>query len=110
MSCPPCCGVSNAGERKPSTGLVARRQQRDGSWPAFLGDRESSWTTALALSVLNVMSDVVPARERAFQWLLKEHGREANWLWQWKFRIADRNVRFNPAMYGWPWSVGRQAG
>jgi hypothetical protein len=52
------------------------------------------------------MSDIVPAQERALQWLLKQHGREANWFWQWKFRIADRNVRFNPAMYGWPWSAG----
>jgi hypothetical protein len=52
------------------------------------------------------MSDIVPAQERALRWLLKQHGREANWFWQWKFRIADRNVRFNPAMYGWPWSAG----
>jgi hypothetical protein len=52
------------------------------------------------------MSGIVSARERAFQWLLKERGREANWLWKWKFRIADRNVRFNPAVYGWPWSAG----
>ena len=106
-----CLALLAVGSLTPESGShrldwLLGRQQRDGSWPAFLGDRESSWTTALALSVLNVMSDVVPARERAFQWLLKEHGREANWLWQWKFRIADRNVRFNPAMYGWPWSVG----
>jgi hypothetical protein len=30
-------------------------------------------------------------------------GREGNWLWKWKFRTADRHVRFNPEKFGWPW-------
>jgi len=67
-----CLALLAVGSLTPESGnhrldWLLGRQQRDGSWPAFLGDRESSWTTALALSVLNVMSDVVPARERAFQ-------------------------------------------
>src|ERR1700678_3409901 len=37
-------------------------QHHDGSWPAFSGDEEGSWTTALALSVLNITSDAVSAR------------------------------------------------
>ena len=28
-------------------------QRRDGAWPAFVGDSEASWTTALALCALN---------------------------------------------------------
>ena len=28
-------------------------QRRDGAWPAFVGDSEASWTTALVLCVLN---------------------------------------------------------
>lgn len=31
---------------------------------------------------------------------------EAHWLWKWKFRLADRQVRFNPDKYGWPWVAG----
>jgi hypothetical protein len=81
-------------------------QRRDGSWPAFSGDTEASWTTALALCVLNAMNDGDSARKRAFQWLLEERGQEADFLWRWKFRIADRNVRFNPELYGWPWDAG----
>jgi hypothetical protein len=30
-------------------------------------------------------------------------GRESNWLWKWKFRTADRHVRFDPEKFGWPW-------
>ena len=78
-------------------------QRRDGSWPAFSGDQDGSWTTALAMIVLNITSDGVPARGRALHWLLQKHGREANWLWRWKFKTADRNVRFDPDKYGWPW-------
>jgi hypothetical protein len=30
-------------------------------------------------------------------------GRESDWLWKWKFRTADRHVRFDPDKFGWPW-------
>ena len=55
-------------------------QRRDGGWPAFLGDSEASWTTALVLSTLNGTNDFVSARERAFHWLIAERGLEAHWL------------------------------
>ena len=40
---------------------------------------------------------------RAFHWLLNFAGKESNWFWKWKFRTADRHVRFDPDKYGWPW-------
>jgi hypothetical protein len=83
-----------------------RLQQRDGGWPALAGDRESSWTTALALCALNQTNDFADSREKAFRWLLKERGREGHWLWRWKFKTTDRNVQFDPDKYGWPWSDG----
>src|ERR1700693_5992790 len=27
-------------------------------------------------------------------------------FWRWKFKTADRNVRFDPDKYGWPWGHG----
>jgi hypothetical protein len=36
-------------------------------------------------------------------WLLDCAGKESNWFWKWKFRTADRHVRFDPEKYGWPW-------
>jgi hypothetical protein len=81
-------------------------QRRDGGWPAFQGDQEASWTTALALCTLTAVNNVSEVRERALKWLLAERGKEGHWLWRWKFKTADRNVRFNPDKYGWPWCPG----
>jgi hypothetical protein len=83
-------------------------QRPDGGWPAFLGDSESGWTTALVLSTLNAMNDFTDAREKAFRWLIEVRGREGHWFWRWKFKTADRNVRFEPEKYGWPW-ISRSA-
>jgi hypothetical protein len=106
-----CLALLALSSPKPEAGSfpmdrLLRLQHHDGSWPAFSGDVEGSWTTALALNVLNITSDAASVREQALHWLLEGRGREANWLWRWKFRIADRGVRFNPDKYGWPWSPG----
>jgi len=42
----------------------------------------------------------------AINWLLDAKGREASWLWRWKFQIIDNSVKFNPAKYGWSWVPG----
>jgi len=86
--------------------LLSRVQLADGSWPAFVGDRASSWTTALAVCALNSVSDPSSARERGESWLLRTKGREGHWFWRWKFKTADRNVQFDPDKYGWPWISG----
>jgi hypothetical protein len=85
---------------------LLRAQLPDGSWPSFIGDEEPSWTTALVICVLNSANDASGARERGQSWLLKTKGREGDWLWRWKFKLADRAVRFNPDRYGWPWLPG----
>src|SRR5271154_723224 len=90
----------------PGIEQLLRLQRRDGGWPAFLGDSEGSWATALALCTLNQMTDFASAREKGFHWLIAERGREAHWFWRWKFKTADRNVRFDPDKYGWPWISG----
>ena len=86
--------------------FLLKSQLSDGGWPAFLGDSEGSWTTALALCTLNSTGDFTAARERAFRWLFAERGREGHWFWRWKFKTSDRNVRFDPDKYGWPWISG----
>jgi hypothetical protein len=88
------------------TAELLRLQREDGGWPAFAGDSEGSWTTALALCALNGSSGSMSARERALEWLLRERGKEGHWFWRWKFKTADRNVRFDPDKYGWPWISG----
>jgi hypothetical protein len=90
---------------KPAVAELLRLQRPDGSWPAFLGDTEDSWTTPLAVCALK-LNEIGAARERAFRWLIKERGREGHWFWRWKFKTVDRDVRFDPDKYGWPWSPG----
>jgi len=94
---------ANAGA---STQFLLKSQFADGCWPAFEGDSEGSWTTALSLCYLNGMTDFASAREKASHWLVEERGREAHWFWRWKFKTADRNVSFDPDKYGWPWISG----
>jgi squalene cyclase len=85
---------------------LSHLQRRDGAWPAFGGDLDASWTTALVLCALNATGEFASAREKAFHWLLSERGREGHWFWRWKFKTVDRNVRFDPEKYGWPWASG----
>jgi hypothetical protein len=99
-------GQGREGACSSGTAELLRLQRDDGGWPAFAGDSEGSWTTALALCALNESSGSISARERALEWLLRERGKEGHWLWRWKFKTTDRNVRFNPDKYGWPWSPG----
>jgi squalene cyclase len=86
--------------------FLLRCQLADGSWPAFRGDSEGSWTTALALTTAIVTNYNSTRCERALQWLLTKKGTEGHWLWRWKFKTTDRNVRFDPDKYGWPWTQG----
>jgi hypothetical protein len=86
--------------------FLLKAQLSDGGWPAFLGDSDGSWTTALALCTLNATGEFAAARDKAFRWVYAERGREGHWLWRWKFKTADRNVRFDPDKYGWPWISG----
>ena len=86
--------------------LLLKWQLPNGSWPAFQGDSEGSWTTALALSTLIAFNEPSDSGARALSWLLEERGKEGHWFWRWKFKTGDRNVRFDPDKYGWPWSPG----
>jgi squalene cyclase len=82
-------------------------QNKDGSWPAFFGDEpEGCWTTALAVLCLMVTRHAPGRVKRGIQWLLNARGREANWLWRWKLRTVDNNVRFDPGKFGWSWISG----
>jgi hypothetical protein len=84
--------------------FLLKSQLTDGSWPAFRGDSEGSWTTALAVCTLDLSGDFAAARDKAVRWLVAERGREGHWLWRWKFKTVDRDVKFDPDKYGWPWS------
>ena len=82
-------------------------QNRDGSWPAFAGDEPAGcWVTALATITLMYVGCATAGLASAIRWLLNAKGREAAWLWRWKFQTVDNSVAFDPAKYGWSWSSG----
>lgn len=84
--------------------FLLRTQNPNGSWPAFDGDdQDGAWVTALVVTALRDMVPAIPARLKGFHWLINCVGREGDWFWKWKFRTADRHVRFDPDKFGWPW-------
>jgi hypothetical protein len=86
--------------------FLKKAQLSDGGWPTFQGDSEAAWTTALALCALTMLNEISETSDKALSWLLESRGKEGHWFWRWKFKTTDRNVRFNPDKYGWPWISG----
>lgn len=109
----PTCLVILALRHQPSAHLeraldtIENLQNKDGSWPAFIGDEpEGCWTTALAVLSLMATRRETKRLARGIQWLLNSRGREANWFWRWKLRTVDNKVQFDPAKFGWSWVSG----
>ena len=97
-------GLEFDNARDHATQFLMTSQNSNGSWPAFLGDdHDGSWVTALVLIALHDNVEAIPERLRGLSWLVESAGEESNWLWRWKFRTADRHVRFDPEKFGWPW-------
>ena len=93
-------------ERSASAAVLLDAQRPDGSWGSFATDDEASGLTGLALLTLNALGMFAHAATRATDWLLDAKGREASWIWKWKFRTTDTRVRFDPDKFGWPWEPG----
>ena len=84
--------------------FLLRTQNPDGSWPAIAGDdSDGAWVTSLVLIALHDVVSAIPATLQGVHWLMSSAGKESNWFWKWKFRTADRHVRFDPDKFGWPW-------
>ena len=99
-----CARVSGHGRPRPCSSFLLRAQNPNGSWPVFAGDdHDGSWVTSLVAIALRDIVPAIPARLKGLHWLLSNAGKEANWFWKWKFRTADRHVRFDPDKFGWPW-------
>lgn len=93
----------------PPTALI-RTQNPDGSWAAVPGEASScwpaSWATSLAVLALLRMQPEARGIQRAVEWLRASRGIESHWLWRWKFKTVDTQVRFDPDKFGWNWAPG----
>jgi hypothetical protein len=108
MALEPTCLALLALRVQPSVSatVLLKAQRHDGSWGSFATDDEASGLTGLALLTLNTLGTFPDAASRAADWLLDAKGREASWIWKWKFRTTDTRVRFDPEKFGWPWGPG----
>ena len=104
----PTCLALLALRLQPSVSatVLLKAQRPDGSWGSFASDDEASGLTGLALLTLNTLGTFPDAATRAADWLLAASGREASWIWKWKFRTTDARVRFDPDKFGWQWEPG----
>ena len=83
--------------------LLARRRP-NGTWPATVdGAGESIWATALAANTLMYVHAKPAMIAPSLDALVQSRPLEASWLVRLKFRFSDRQVRFDPTKYGWPW-------
>jgi hypothetical protein len=81
------------------------RQVLNGLWPA-VGDGAAGgnfWASAMAVNTLMIFGAASGTLAASLDALLRCRPLEASWLVRLKFRFSDRQVRFDPAKYGWPW-------
>ena len=80
-------------------------QRPNALWPA-VGDRAAEanvWASAIAINTLMILGAAPETFAGALDSLVNCRPLEASWLVRLKFRLSDRQVRFDPAKYGWAW-------
>lgn len=81
------------------------RQLPNGLWPA-VGDKATSenfWATAVAANTLMILGSAPATFATSLEALVRCRPLEASWLVRLKFRLSDRQVRFDRTKYGWAW-------
>jgi hypothetical protein len=80
------------------------RQTVNGLWPA-VGEKTALnfWATAMAVDTLSILGANLATVAPFLDALVQSRPLEASWLVRLKFRFSDRQVRFDPTKYGWPW-------
>ena len=83
--------------------LACRRPS--GLWPAVgVGAATVSfWATALAVNTLMTLGAAPETFSSSLDALVHCRPLEGSWLVRLRFRLSDRQVRFDPKKYGWPW-------
>ena len=61
------------------------------------------WASAIAVNTLMTLGAAPETFAGALDSLVNCRPLEASWLVRLKFRISDRQVRFDPTKYGWAW-------
>jgi hypothetical protein len=82
-------------------------QQPNGLWHAVGGAAAGGnfWASAMAVNTLMILGAAPATLAASLDALVGCRPLEASWLVRLKFRLSDRQVRFDPTKYGWPWVV-----
>jgi len=101
LNASPACSAVTTEDLAP---LIALRQP-NGLWPAVgVGAAGVSfWATAMAVNALMTLGASAETLRASLDALVHCRPLEASWLVRLKFRLSDRQVRFDPKKYGWPW-------
>ena len=80
-------------------------QRPNGLWPAVGNGTAgvSFWASAMAVNTLMILGAAPETFAGALDSLVHCRPLEASWLVRLKFRLSDRQVRFDPTKYGWAW-------
>ena len=80
-------------------------QRPNGLWPAVGNETAdvSFWASAVAVNTLMTLGAAPETFAGTLDSLVNCRPLEASWLVRLKFRLSDRQVRFDPTKYGWPW-------
>jgi len=89
-------------------GWLRETQLRDGSWPAYAGQREGCWVTALGCLALHTLGVAPEAVANGVAWLCEEWPGEGGFWWRLRHRLFSRTteIRQNYYFRGWSWSPG----
>ncbi len=80
-------------------------QRPNALWPAIGNGTAgvSFWASAMAVNTLMILGAAPETFGGALHSLVNCRPLEASWLVRLKFRLSDRQVRFDPTKYGWAW-------
>jgi len=86
--------------------LLRSWQFADGGWRPSADIEQSSWVTALAVTLHCARG----AEDQGFLdgvgWLLETRGAEGSWLNRLFYNLGSRTIDSNPSLQGWPWLPG----
>jgi len=89
---------------------LASAQLCDGSWPAFPGQEQGCWVTALGCLALRELEATPESVARAVQWLCDAWPAENGFWWRLRQRLfANKQksvVRQDFSLRGWSWTAG----
>lgn len=99
-----------AGSQQSDAGgdWLSRVQLEGGSWPAFPGQPEGCWTTALACLALHRQARSPARVQQGLDWLVSCWPAEHRLWWRMRNWFGSRHalVRQDRALVGWSWTAG----